>query len=76
MGADDAAIGELKQVLAMDADHERAHYMLARLYQRKGDNEGARLEFEKHRTIKARDQNAQYRRLLISMRGEGGPESR
>ena len=75
-GAEHLAIGELKQLLAMDPDHERAHYMLARLYQKKGDTEGARLEFEKHRTIKVRDQNAQYRRLLISIRGEGGTESR
>ena len=32
----------------------------------------ARLEFEKHKIIKVRDQKMQYRRLLISIRGEGG----
>ena len=73
-GSEDLAIAELRQILAVDPDHERAHYMLARLYQKKGDTERARLEFEKHRTIKVRDQNTQYRRLLISIREEGGPE--
>jgi tetratricopeptide (TPR) repeat protein len=73
-GAQDAAISELKQVLQMDPDHERAHYLLARLYQKSGDAERAKMEFEKHKNIKARDQNAQYRRLLISIREEGKPD--
>jgi tetratricopeptide (TPR) repeat protein len=72
--ADDAAIAELKQVLKLDPDHERGHYLLARLYQKTGQSESARLEFEKHKNIKARDQNAQYRRLLISIRDEGEAE--
>ncbi len=71
-GAEDLAIAELKRMLAMDPDHERGHYVLARLYQKKGDTEAARLEFEKHKIIKVRDQKMQYRRLLISIRGEGG----
>ncbi|MEX2260942.1 MAG: tetratricopeptide repeat protein [Bryobacteraceae bacterium] len=70
-GAGDEAIAELTETLRIDPDHERAHYVLARLYQKKGETERARLEFEKHRQIKARDRNAQYRRLLISMRDEG-----
>ena len=73
-GAEDLAIAELKQTLVIDPDHERAHYVLARLYQKTGDTERARLEFEKHRTIKERDRNTQYRRLLISIRDEGGAE--
>jgi Tfp pilus assembly protein PilF len=56
--------------LSKDPDHERAHYTLARLYQKKGDLQNARLEFEKHKNIKVRDKNAQYRRLLISIRGD------
>jgi predicted Zn-dependent protease len=73
-GAEKVAISELKQMLALDPNHERGHYLLARLYQKTGDTESARLEFEKHKTITVRDQNAQYRRLLISIRGEGEPE--
>ena len=65
----------MKQLLKMDPDHERGHYLLARLYQKSGDSESAKVEFEKHKNIKARDQNAQYRRLLISIREEGRPES-
>jgi Tfp pilus assembly protein PilF len=57
--------------LAIDPDHERAHYVLARLYQKKGDTEKARVEFDRHNRIKERDRNMQYRRLLISIR-EGG----
>jgi predicted Zn-dependent protease len=74
-GAETAAISELKTLLAMDSDHERGHYMLARLYQKRGDAVNARLEFEKHRLVKTRDQNTQYRRLLISIRGEGGSQN-
>jgi Tfp pilus assembly protein PilF len=59
----------------MDPDHERGHYLLARLYQKVGDAESAKVEFEKHKSIKVKDQNAQYRRLLISIREEGRPES-
>jgi tetratricopeptide (TPR) repeat protein len=69
-GDDDLAIAELRTLLSKDPDHERAHYTLARLYQKKGDLQNARLEFEKHKNIKVRDKNAQYRRLLISIRGD------
>ena len=66
--ADKDAIAELEQTLRIDPDHERAHYVLARLYQKTGSAEAARREFGKHAQIKKRDRNAQYRRLLISIR--------
>jgi tetratricopeptide (TPR) repeat protein len=67
----DRAIDELNQTLRLDPDHERAHYVLAQLYQRAGETQKARLEFEKHKQIKDRDRNIQYRRLLISIRDNG-----
>jgi tetratricopeptide (TPR) repeat protein len=68
------AIAELQETLRLDPDHERAHYVLAQLYQKTGDTQRARSEFEKHKQIKERDRNMQYRRLLISIRDEGGEE--
>lgn len=67
-GAEQDAIAELEQTLRIDPDHERAHYVLARLYQKTGNAEAARREFGKHVQIKKLDTNAQYRRLLISIR--------
>jgi tetratricopeptide (TPR) repeat protein len=74
-GDDARAIAAWKQVLQIDADHERAHYVLGQLYQRKGDAEGAKRELAAHKQIKERDRNAQYRRLLITMRDDGGSRS-
>jgi len=42
--------------------------VLARLHQKAGNAEAARREFDRHAQIKERDRNAQYRRLLISIR--------
>ena len=67
-GEDTTAIAGLEQVLRLNPDHERAHYVLARLYQKAGKTDAARREFEKHARIKKSDRNAQYRRLLISIR--------
>lgn len=67
-GANQQAIAELEQTLRIDPDHERAHYVLARLHQKAGNAEAARREFDRHAEIKKRDLNAQYRRLLISIR--------
>ena len=67
-GEDTAAIAGLEQVLRLNPDHERAHYVLARLYRKAGKTDAARREFEKHARIKKSDSNAQYRRLLISIR--------
>ena len=67
-GADREAIAELEQTLRIDPDHGRAHYVLARLHQKAGNAEAARREFDRHAQIKERDLNAQYRRLLISIR--------
>lgn len=67
-GADREAIAELEQTLRLDPDHERAHYVVARLYQKTGKADAAKREFERHASIKKRDRNAEYRRLLISVR--------
>ncbi len=67
-GADSDAIAELLQAIRIDPDHERAHYVLARLYQKVGNAHEARREFARHAQIKKRDSQAQYRRLLISIR--------
>jgi len=61
-------IAELEQTLRIDPDHGRAHYVLARLHQKAGAAEAARREFDRHAQIKERDRNAQYWRLLISIR--------
>jgi Tfp pilus assembly protein PilF len=70
-GADQEAIAQLRETLRLDPGHERAHYVLGRLYQKMGQAEQARIELEKHKQIKERDRNAQYRRLLITMRDGG-----
>ncbi len=67
-GADQEAIAELEQTLRIDPDHGRAHFVLARLHQKAGNTEAARIEFDRHSQIKKRDRDAQYRRLLISIR--------
>jgi tetratricopeptide (TPR) repeat protein len=67
-GANQQAVDELEKTLQLDPDHERAHYVLARLYQKAGKREAARREFKRHTEIKKRDSDAQYRRLLISIR--------
>ncbi|HUQ92368.1 MAG TPA: tetratricopeptide repeat protein [Bryobacteraceae bacterium] len=67
-GANQEAVAELEQTLRMDPDHERAHYVLARLHQKAGNAAAAKREFDRHAQIKKRDSNAQYRRLLISIR--------
>jgi tetratricopeptide (TPR) repeat protein len=62
------AIEELKETVRLDPKHERAHYVLGRLYQKEGNTGLARQEMEIHRGLKENDKQAQYQRLLITVR--------
>src|SRR5579884_596476 len=58
------AIAELKETIRLDPTHERAHYVLAQIYERTGEKQLAQAEFEAHNRIKKGERNAQYRLLL------------
>jgi len=59
---------ELKETLRLEPQHERAHYVLGRLYKKLGNSALAARELELHSKIKTVDQTAQYQELLISSR--------
>lgn len=58
------AIMELKQILQLNPNHGRAHYVLAQIYQRQGKTKLAKLQFEAHSKIAARNTHNDYRMLL------------
>ncbi len=67
-GDEGQAMEELKATVKIDPNHERAHYVLGRLYQKQGNAQLARQELEAHRNLKEKDKQAQYQRLLITIR--------
>ena len=75
-GDEQRAIEELKAAIQIDPQHERAHYVLGRLYQKQGNTDLAQKELEAHRNIKEKDKQAQYQRLLITIRDPDRPAPR
>jgi Tfp pilus assembly protein PilF len=63
---DAAAVRELKETVRLEPQHERAHYVLGRLYKKLGQPALSARELELHSKIKAADRTAQYQALLIS----------
>jgi len=51
---DDAAIEELKAVVELDPEHDRAHYQLAMLYRRLGRQQLAGAAMKRHSSLKQR----------------------
>jgi predicted Zn-dependent protease len=68
------AVRQLRKAISLDPGHQRAHYVLARVYQQMGEKKLADLEFQAHRTIKARGQQDAYVAMLTaSQHSQPGP---
>lgn len=64
----DGAVAELQTAIKLDPKHQSAHYVLGRIYQRQGKTELAKAELASHQELKNSDRNAEFRRLLITLR--------